>query len=379
MKRVGDICNVRLIDSYSEGKIAKVVDEQSNIRGILKVKGNLKVRQDGTVKVWVIHVNKSTGEYTFGNSYFGKYSISENISKRYVATLEKLLGYSKGKILPDDISLLKGMVNRCIKKDQWDWYTTYSFLGYPSFRIMSCFVNDAARVRKYLIAGIYEPLNLFISDYQYMLVGIYSHLSRDIEIDDERIDIPILGFEKELWDKLLYDSRKNIILVELLSKRISKYLLMHYFVTLEQEFQNNFIVPFQEKYASQIKSFRVNDPQWETTHNVLCGKAHFSLGAVYYLGKICRTNRVLASEAVDCFVHFLGDKRSVFVNLCNTISTKKICSHTLRELRNGLAHGNVNIIKKINSSAFQELHNFLFISPENILKKILVFSMNNAK
>lgn len=31
----------------------------------------------------------------------------------------------------DEISLVKGLINRCIRKDQWDWFTIYTLLGRP--------------------------------------------------------------------------------------------------------------------------------------------------------------------------------------------------------------------------------------------------------
>ena len=253
MKRVGDTCNVRVIESISD-RLARVIDEENHIEGYLKIKGNLKTKSNGTVRAWILQVDRVKNKYTFGNSYFGKYSISESIARSYVAALEKVLGYRHEAVMPDDISLLKGMANRCIKHDQWDWYTTYACLGYPSFQTLNSFVKDSVRVRKELVEGNTQSLPEYASTHQYILVSIYSHLTNDTEVDEERIDIPISGFEKHLWDKLLYDSRKNIILVEQLNKQISKYLLMHYFVTLEQEFQNNYLTPFQQKDASQIDS-----------------------------------------------------------------------------------------------------------------------------
>lgn len=31
----------------------------------------------------------------------------------------------------DDISTFKGMVNRCVKQGQWDWFTVYTKFGEP--------------------------------------------------------------------------------------------------------------------------------------------------------------------------------------------------------------------------------------------------------
>ena len=378
MRHVGDTCNVKVIEVIND-RLAKVIDEESNIEGYLKIKRTLKIRSNGTVRAWILQVDRKKNEYTFGNSYFGKYSISENIAQRYISALEKILGYCHAAVTPDDISLLKGMANRCLKHDQWDGFTTYTYLGYPSYQTLNSFVRDSVSLRKQLVEGTDPSLSSFINSYQYMLVSIYSHLTNNVEVDDERVDIPISGFDKHLWDKLLYDSRKNIILVEQMKQQISKYLLMHYFVTLEQEFQNNFLTPFQQQYAGQISTFSLNDPRWKITHELLCGNTHFSLGAVNYLGRCCSwRSAISASDAIDNFVRFLGRNKNNFVDICNAISSRNICGYTLKDLRNELAHGDSTVTNAIDQSAFTELHNFLFAEPENTLKKILVFSMNSG-
>ena len=377
MRCVGDTCNVRITGIIND-KRARVIDEENNIEGYLLIKGKLKLRSDGTVRAWLLKVDREKDEYIFGNSYFGKYSIPDSISKKYISAIEKILGYSKETVNPDDISLLKGMVNRCLKKDQWDWYTTLSYMGYPAERVLNSFVKDSISLRKDLISGKTQTLAKFVSLYQFMLISIYSHLTNYEEIDDERIDIPISGFEKQLWDKLLYDSRKNIIIAEQLNNQISKYLLMHYFVTLEQEFQNNYLAPFQRAYADQIRTFRLHDPRWKITHDILCENTHFSLGAVFYHGRCCsRRTLISASDSICCFVEYLGGNRQHFVELCNLISEKRICGYTLKDMRNGLAHGDSAITNAIDQSAYDELRSFLLKQPECVLKRILIYSMNN--
>jgi hypothetical protein len=45
--------------------------------------------------------------------------------------LKILKNNQQSEINLDDISTLKGMVNRCIKQDQWDWFTVYTKFGEP--------------------------------------------------------------------------------------------------------------------------------------------------------------------------------------------------------------------------------------------------------
>ena len=209
-----------------------------------------------------------------------------------------------------------------------------------------------------------------------MLTSIYSHLSENAKLDTERLDIPVLGFDKNLWAKLQENSRENLTLVEQMNKQVSKYMLMHYFVTLEQEFLHNFIKPFQLKYKNEIKTFKVYSSYWETTHKLLCGTTHFSLGAVYYLGKCFwdKKNASMESEAINSFINFMDNKEQ-FTQICDDIANKIICGLKLKDIRNGLAHGDHSISNTIGQSAFDDLRNFLFIKPGEILKRILIYSM----
>ena len=377
MKALGDSCNVKII-GYTASGTPIVRDDENNIGGILMMKkrGDLKLRNDNTVKVWIIKIEGD--KYIFSNSYFGKFSISENITKRYVKILKKILGPNKEKIEPNDISELKGMVNRCLKRDQWDWFTTYRYLGHPSSRTMRRFVDEAVILRQELKEGRTDHIDSFVSSFQYMLISIYSHLSENNgDLDTKDLKTPIAGLNKDLWDKLLEISRENLTLVEQMSKKISKYMLMHYFVTLEQEFFYNFIKPFHLKYKNEIGAFKNNSSYWKTTHEVLCGTTHFSLGTVYYLGRcFWDKDAAMASEAINYYIGFM-DNKETFAQLCDDIASKTICGLKLKNIRNGLAHGNHSITNIIGQSAFDDLRNFLFIKPEEILKRILINSMTN--
>jgi hypothetical protein len=88
--------------------------------GILQIKGKLKILKDGTVKcLAAFNMDKKTDVYLYGNAYFGKFSISQGITDRYINILRKLYDNPET-LIADDISCLKGMCNRCLKKDQWD-------------------------------------------------------------------------------------------------------------------------------------------------------------------------------------------------------------------------------------------------------------------
>ena len=135
---VGEEAKVRIINMLSES-LAEVENTKDGSRGLLRIKGRLKITDEGIVNAWVIHGGRRNSQIVYGNSYFGKYSISKGITEKYSDVLLRLLNTPEA-INPDDISILKGMVNRCLRRDQWDWYTTYLSLGCPSRGIMKSFV-----------------------------------------------------------------------------------------------------------------------------------------------------------------------------------------------------------------------------------------------
>ena len=45
------------------------------------------------------------------------------------------------------ISTVKGLFNRVVREDQWDWFTVVAALGYPSRRISGVIAQESARMR----------------------------------------------------------------------------------------------------------------------------------------------------------------------------------------------------------------------------------------
>ena len=372
MKPGDELC-VRIVEHISETK-AQVVDLNNGNPGVLLIKGKLKTQKDGTVNAWVLQHDQKAGIYLYGNAYFGKFSISQGITDKYIRVLKTL--YEKPETLAaDDISCLKGMCNRCLKKDQWDWFTTYKYLGYPSYPLLREFVADTMIQRNQLRDGVYDNIPIFRNKYHVLLSSIMFHLSEDVEVNDQDIDIPIPAFDATLWKRMSFESRKNIKMVERIHLKSSLYTLMHYFVTLEQEFQNHFIQPFLDAYISEAPQMQCLQAKYQLTHEILVGKEHFTLGAVFFLGKFVNSGKARSSsEALQMFFDFLNEKRDEFITICSLISDEQINGIPLSKLRNGLAHGDPDVISKIDVSTFSNLHSYLFDPPQQVLKRILLNS-----
>lgn len=48
----------------------------------------------------------------------------------------------------DDISIFKGLINRCIRQDQWDWFTIYAMFNYPDANYLKKIIPKIVELRK---------------------------------------------------------------------------------------------------------------------------------------------------------------------------------------------------------------------------------------
>lgn len=370
---VGDEATVSLMKKIKDN-VYIVTNTQTGEEGLLSVKGRLKVSKDNTVNVWVIRYDKTKEKYVYGNAYFGKFSISAGISEKYIKIID-LLYTDDSKITDADISQLKGMVNRCLKRDQWDWYTTFEYIGYPASKVMHEFVHDSFYLRNELREGHRENLPAYKEKFYYIFNSMMYHLGAKLEDKVDDYIVPIKSFDKELWNKLSYDSKKNIKMLEHLENSTSIYILMHYFVTLEQEFFNHLVSPFVERYKEELKTATCNDRYLTTTHEILTGKTHFSLGSIFHLGKnVIDKNSRRKSIAIDKYAQFLGEDIYQFVDICNMIGNTRIGNLTLTNMRNGLAHGNAELINQIDKNAYYKLRSFLLEAPDSVVVRVLTIS-----
>ena len=87
---------------------------------------------------------------------FGMAPISRRMRVRYDLAVQAMLDLLGGHLMgieysPEHVSELKGMFNRCIRQDQWDWFTVYTEFGEPSQELMRAIVADLKPLRKAII------------------------------------------------------------------------------------------------------------------------------------------------------------------------------------------------------------------------------------
>lgn len=58
-----------------------------------------------------------------------------------------------GEVVPDLLSEAKGMVNRCVREDQWDWFTVYTDLGSPPRPVLRQVASHLVPLRRGAVSG----------------------------------------------------------------------------------------------------------------------------------------------------------------------------------------------------------------------------------
>ena len=88
---------------------------------------------------------------------FGMAPMSSRMRERYDNAVQNVLDFlyeniASDKVDPQNISELKGMFNRCVREDQWDWFSVHTELGYPSKRDMRSIANELKELRRNIIS-----------------------------------------------------------------------------------------------------------------------------------------------------------------------------------------------------------------------------------
>jgi len=94
---------------------------------------------------------------------FGMAPISSRMRRRYDDAVQTGLDVVEGNLLFEEIDLshlseLKGMFNRCLRQDQWDWFTVFTELGRPEQKPMRQIVSVLVSLRNAIKDGDAESV-----------------------------------------------------------------------------------------------------------------------------------------------------------------------------------------------------------------------------
>ena len=111
---------------------------------------------------------------------FGMAPISQTMRERYdLAVQSSLELISENAYLPDfdikHLSELKGMFNRCVREDQWDWFSVHSEFGFPPKGQMRLIIKDIVSLRNAIKENleIESILKSLISNNLFKILKIY--------------------------------------------------------------------------------------------------------------------------------------------------------------------------------------------------------------
>ena len=100
---------------------------------------------------------------------FGMSDLSVTMRKRFDNAVDVVSFFLSDRLSPDKVDLdaiseLKGMFNRSLRKDQWNWFTVYNRLGCPPRNEMNSIVSLLVKLRECLKGHDFEGALLIRAD-----------------------------------------------------------------------------------------------------------------------------------------------------------------------------------------------------------------------
>lgn len=137
---------------------------------------------------------------------FGIAPLKDTIAYRNKIAVAQVLRYVEGKevvgAIEDHLSHLKGMFNRIIRQDQWDWFTVNMYFDYPSTKELSFFVSTISKLRRAVIdckhGEIQEIIKLLTMTNFKIYMENYKNHDKTEETSDQYIYILSRKEENEL-------------------------------------------------------------------------------------------------------------------------------------------------------------------------------------
>ena len=188
---------------------------------------------------------------------------------------------------------------------------------------------------------------------------------------------------KSVWDKLDESTKKDIKLSISMFEQFESFdlALFPMIRSLEHEFARNFFEPFQcSKYYKNAGLPSCSNKYYEKTHDSLVKKSNSypTMGNIIFIGKAMTDVKAQeSSNIINAFRVYLGESRKAFVSICKALDTYKLGTKQYRlvDIRNGIAHGNKNVINDIDKKIYEEVSRLLYEMPLQILFEIIKYSL----
>lgn len=151
--------------------------------------------------------------------------------------------------------------------------------------------------------------------------------------------------------------------------------------SVEREFIENFIIPFQEsKFYYGIKDPYCDKKKYSITHKILMVGNSPTMGNIPFIGRAVLDYKAMkSSNVIEAFSIFLGDNRESFAKICKDLGNYEIGlkNFKLVDIRNGIAHGDDNITGDIDKDTYEQVNKMLFEPPMQLLSNIIKYSLKN--
>lgn len=139
-------------------------------------------------------------KWGFGAAPFKPETLNRNkTALKYVLIYVDKQSIKKNTDICNEISLVKGLFNRIIRQDQWDWFTTYMYFDYPCYKECSNIVRLLSGLRASTKSGNMnevKKISLHIKDTNFALYA-KKFLEFNINSDDTDEYIYILSRREE--------------------------------------------------------------------------------------------------------------------------------------------------------------------------------------
>jgi hypothetical protein len=137
------------------------------------------------VRGWIWMVDESRNEVGITDDLFGRLPISDGQRAKYRRALSTTVAVLAGAVPTDadkDVSELKGMFNRSLRKDQHDWLAVYDLFDRPSRERLHQLALEAAELREALTINAHRTLAVWVARWKAEgVVELLSEAGRRLE------------------------------------------------------------------------------------------------------------------------------------------------------------------------------------------------------
>lgn len=177
---------------------------------------------------WIFDIDTSNREITVTTDSFGRADL-HTLKDRHVEAADHVAyliltdASSASAVELDQVSHAKGLLSRCVRKDQWDWYTVYKLLGKPPEKQLHRGRQALSQLRDAAKEGDDEGVQEYLHQLQYYgIAKRFAYFVRRVNqgdeysvIDDEyllkklhRLDPMVFEqFIADLWSQLGWETR----------------------------------------------------------------------------------------------------------------------------------------------------------------------------